>query len=439
MTSNNNNTNNTNNANIYTAELSVNNQVYFCGVPFRLDSYSGCTHNCYYCFARTNQLTNISKEGRREDLMPADPMAFKNKLWTSLDTDRKREGIEFDWLRHRVPIHFGGMSDPFQPCEEKYKVTKKMLEYLSWYEYPTIISTKGTRLLLKDKDYLKLLKEGKYILQVTLIGKNKIVDEIEPGATPALERIEALKILADAGIHTVVRMQPVFPNSVLEDELPEFIETCAKAGIKHFITEGYKVQVRNEEWKRKLAELMPNVMNGYNGYSDSASFGFEMLLPSWRKYQYVKVAKKVCHENHITYGAADNDMRIFGDVVCCCGADNVKGFENFWRYQASQAIKIASEKEDHIVTHEDMKQYWNGGDGKIAEQAGEMRDYANSKGIKITAGFAVDWAWVHGGDTSPAVIVGSKPALDKKGNVAWRWDDPIKSLEEKNIEQGSLF
>src|SRR5439155_533788 len=60
------------------------------------------------------------------------------------------------FLRRRVPIHFGGMSDPFQPAEARYRVTEAMLETLAARAYPTVISTRG--LLVADDRYVQLLK-----------------------------------------------------------------------------------------------------------------------------------------------------------------------------------------------------------------------------------------------------------------------------------------
>jgi len=89
--------------------------------------------------------------------------------------------------------------------------------------------------------------------------------------------------------------------------------------------------------------------------------GFELHLPSWRKWKYTKILLQICHENGMTYGAADNDLRDMGDVICCCGIDNLPGFENFWRYQASQAAQLA--KQNGYVTITDME---NSGTAKRA-------------------------------------------------------------------------
>lgn len=461
------------NNNIYSGEFGVNNQIYFCGVPFRLDSYSGCSHVCRYCFARSAELTNLSHLQRQkkvtESIIPADPAQLKRKLVIALDQGLKRSDINIEWLRHRVPIHWGGMSDPFQPCENRYKVTKQWLEYLNWYNYPVAISTKGTA-LATTPEYLQLLKEGNYVVQVSLITDDPILQQLEPGVPSPEERLKHIQIMVDAGLTVMVRIQPLIPNTVVEHNLGEYITRLGKIGVKHVLTEGYKVQVRQNDWKNEIWQLFPEAIQEYQ-QSDIRFEGFELLLSSARKYKYIQIAKQAAHEAGMTYGAADNDMRIYGDTICCCGLDNIKGFENFWRYQSSQAAVIAKEK--GFVTLEDMQQFWDGGKqsmdsgnilnnemyqevygypkGKAKErdrnkdgglmscQAGKMRTEDRAGGIRYTAKYCVDWMWNNGGSCSPEEIVGLKKD-NVDGKVAYRWEDPENSLKQKSqVQQISLL
>jgi hypothetical protein len=275
--------------------------------------------------------------------------------------------------------------------------------------------------------------------------------------------------MVDAGIPVIVRIQPLVPNTVVEHKLGEFITRLGKLGVKHVLTEGYKVQARQNDWKNEIWQIFPEAINEYQA-ADIKFEGFELLLSSARKYKYVSIAKQAAHEAGMTYGAADNDMRIFGDTICCCGLDNVPGFENFWRYQVSQAAFIAKEK--GFVTLDDMQQFWNGSEqsmdsgnilnndmyqelygypkgkakernndnsGLVAIQAGKMRNEARSGAVRYTAKYCVDWMWNNGGACSPENIVGIKKD-NVDGKVAYRWQDPTKSLERNStVQQFSLF
>jgi len=109
---------------VYSSPLQVGNQLFFCGVPFRLDSYSGCSHNCIYCFARTAELTNSSSMRRKTTgILAADPKDFRSQMFQALDKGNKRANVEIEWMRNRVPIHWGGMS----------AITETLSLILLWY------------------------------------------------------------------------------------------------------------------------------------------------------------------------------------------------------------------------------------------------------------------------------------------------------------------
>jgi len=446
----------------YSGEFSVNNQLYFCGIPFRLDSYSGCTHNCVYCFARANSVFNVSvtMHGNQDKIIPADPKYFISKLaLVHRDFGESRNDINIEWLRHRVPIHFGGMSDPFQPCEHKYQVSLRYMEYLSFAQYPTVISTKATPMLL-EPEYLALLKKGKYAVQTSLVcADDSLLAQLEPGAPSATARLEAVESLSAAGIWTAIRIQPMIPDTLIESDLGAFIARIAQAGVKHVLVEGYKAS-SNSDRTALMWQLFPGAINNFK-YPDSERQSHEKLIPAWRKWKYVKAARALVHEYGMTFGAADNDLRDQGDVVCCCGIDNLPGFENFWKYQASQAAVIARAK--GTVSLEDMQEYWSGGEarldtgntenypeyqasrkayraskGRVAIQAGAMRDEFNATGVQHTAKACIDYTWARGGGNSPECMACMK-RVQVEGKTAYQYQDPVPLLEAEDKEQLSLL
>lgn len=433
----------------YSGEFSVNNQLYFCGIPFRLDSYSGCTHNCLYCFARANSQFNISvtMHGNQDRIIPADPRYFKSKLALAERNIESRNDINIEWLRHHVPIHFGGMSDPFQPCEQRYNVSQQYMSYISLYRYPCVISTKGTPMLTQPK-YLKLLKEGLYAVQTSLITcDDELIKQLEPGAPTATARLEALESLSAAGIWTAIRIQPMIPDTPIESGLESLIRRAAKAGVRHIVVEGYKVS-SNSDRTALMWKLFPSAIKTFK-YSDSNRQSHEKLIPSWRKWRYVKAARTLAHEYGMSFGAADNDLRDQGDAICCCGCDLIPGFENWWKYQASTAATIARSK--GIVTLEDMQQFWSGGEarldteetlkaskGRVAIQAGPMRDEFNAQGIQHTAKACIDYTWQRGGANSPECMMCMK-RIQVDGKTAYQYRDPVPLLEAEDKEQGSFI
>ncbi len=419
----------------YTSPFNVNNQIYFCGVPFRLDTYSGCSHRCSYCFVRAAEITSASRDNKGQYIIAANPKDIRRDLITALDTSEFRESIVIEWLRHKMPIHWGGMSDPFQPIERKFKASLEVLKILNWYNYPTVISSKGTIAL--EPEYLELIKTGNFAYQTSLITHDEdFIHAIEPGTPSAKERLKVLETLANHGVWTAVRIQPVIPNTVVESKATEFIKILANIGVKHILPEGYKVPVRAEKEMKYIWELCPNTAKEYQS-NDTVSEGFEQILPSRRKWQYMKPMLEAAHENRMTYGSADNDLRDLGDTICCCGIDKVKGFENFWRYQASQAADIAKKK--GYVTMEDMQQFWHGEKSFSIHNDVLRHQRKRETGMaKVTPKYAIDEMWKIGGPMSPECMISMKKN-QRNGELVYERNNPIPLLEANKVEQKTLF
>ena len=409
---------------IYTNPLSVNEQFFFCGVPLRLDTYSNCSHNCSYCFARALELTNASKAKSKGIIKPADPHDIQHVLTKAMDWSKKYSDIEVEWLRRKVPIHWGGMSDPFQPCERKYKVSAKVMEHLNWYMYPTVISTKGS--MIAEQEYIDRLLEGLYAVQITLISRNdELIGQLEPGAPSAAERLKVLEKLASAGIWTACRIQPVIPGSIVETDMKGFIGTLANTGIKHVVVEGYKPSVWFKDGYRKVNE----VCGGDVTLEYGQQTGSEFFLPTWRKWEYLQVALQAAHEHGITVGAADNDLRDMGDVECCCGIDKVPGFENYWTYQTARMATIA--KKNGIVELDDLLMEWTGRQTITMNKnaAALMCDDITGEPIKAPIKYFVDRAWQLGDQHSAACMPNMKQ-IYHNGAIAYRYEFKLDKLEQ---------
>ena len=92
-------------------------QVILCNLPVRFDTYKGCSHGCKYCFAQKKQ--NIAKIQRDESV---------EALRSFIEGKRGRETAWCDW---NIPIHWGGMSDPFQPIEKNIRASYECLKLLA--------------------------------------------------------------------------------------------------------------------------------------------------------------------------------------------------------------------------------------------------------------------------------------------------------------------
>lgn len=142
-------------------------QVILCNLPVRFDTYKGCSHGCKYCFAQKKQ--NIAKIQRDETV---------EALRSFVEGKRGRETAWCDW---NIPIHWGGMSDPFQPIEKNIRASYECLKLLAETKYPFVVSTKGR--LVADPEYLDLLAQCNCVVQVSMS-----LQQVRPARTrnPAL-------------------------------------------------------------------------------------------------------------------------------------------------------------------------------------------------------------------------------------------------------------
>lgn len=132
--------------------MQLTSQFKFCPMAFRMDMYRNCTFGCRYCFANMNAFHEIGTglTVTRE----ADIERVRNTFKTALETDKKSMSVIVELLRNRVPIHCGGMSDPFQKREFQMGLTKELIKISKQYNYPIVFSTKTATL---PREYYDLL------------------------------------------------------------------------------------------------------------------------------------------------------------------------------------------------------------------------------------------------------------------------------------------
>jgi len=175
------------------------------GMPFSwtLNPYRGCTHGCHYCFAR--------RYHSQFEMNSSDDFASVILVKTNFAEVLAREVDRPSWKRQRVAV--GTATDPYQPIEGHYKLTRRALEVLAKARTPAGIITKGP-MVVRDKDVLADLTSA---AGCTVYVSVPSVDEdawrtLEPGVAPPLQRLRAVRELIDAGINAGVLMAPIVPG-----------------------------------------------------------------------------------------------------------------------------------------------------------------------------------------------------------------------------------
>jgi DNA repair photolyase len=229
------------------------------GMPFKwtLNPYRGCTHACHYCFARRYQT--------QFELGPDDHFSSFILVKVNLVEVLRRELDKPSWTREQVAV--GTATDPYQPIEGHYKLTRGSLEALLAGRTPIGLVTKGP-MVVRDAE---LLAEMGRTAGCTVYMSVPSVDEdawraLEPGTAHPLQRLRAVGKLRDAGVNAGVLMAPIVPGFTTQ---PAKLEATVKAIADHgaafmganimYLKGGTK-----DHFMGFLAKDFPRLVKGYN-------------------------------------------------------------------------------------------------------------------------------------------------------------------------------
>jgi DNA repair photolyase len=132
--------------------------------------------------------------------------------------------------RQKLPVMISDCTDPYQPLEKKYEITRKCIEVLSKHNFPLLIVTKSD-LVLNDLD---VFKQTKTVISMTVTTQSEETAKIiEPHAPSLNRRISALQTIAEKGIPTVARIDPIIPTiNDNEEDFEKLVRTLADARVK---------------------------------------------------------------------------------------------------------------------------------------------------------------------------------------------------------------
>jgi DNA repair photolyase len=193
-------------------------------VPFdrSINAYRGCEHGCIYCFARPTHAFH--------DLSPG--IDFETKLFAKSDA-AKLLRAELSKPSYRpAPLAMGTNTDPYQPIERDWRITRDCIEILAKCNHPLMITTKSER-VARDLDLLAPMAVKQLVsvmISVTSLDP-KIAMTLEPRAPSPRKRIAAIKALSNAGIPVQVSISPLIP-AITDHETEAILAETAAAGAR---------------------------------------------------------------------------------------------------------------------------------------------------------------------------------------------------------------
>jgi DNA repair photolyase len=193
------------------------NRVQGMGFKWSLNPYMGCVHRCTFCYVRAFE--------KRADRPSDERYGRSIRVKTNVAEVLRRELARPSWEREIVAI--GAATDPYQPAEGRYKLTRACLEVLGDFANPIRIITRGP-MIVRDIDMLVRAAERASVAVTFSVPTldHEIWQRTEPGTAPPHQRLRALKQLVDAGIQANVGMAPILPG--LSDK-PELMADVVRA------------------------------------------------------------------------------------------------------------------------------------------------------------------------------------------------------------------
>jgi DNA repair photolyase len=237
-----------------------------------INPYRGCEHGCVYCYARPSHCYLGHSAG----------LDFETKLYAKTNAAELLEKELASKAYVPKVIALGTNTDPYQPIEREHRITRQILEVLERTSHPVGIATKSS-LVSRDIDILSRMAArglAKVALSVTTLDRG-IARAMEPRAVTPAKRIEAVRLLSEAGVPVAVMVAPIVPG-LTDSEIERILEAARQAGAEEagYVLLRLPLEIKDvfREWLASefpdRADRVINLLRSMHGGADYvAEFG----------------------------------------------------------------------------------------------------------------------------------------------------------------------
>jgi DNA repair photolyase len=222
------------------------------GLDYSLNPYRGCQHNCAYCYVPNVLRIKRSNWGNFIDIKKNIPTVLSKEL------RNKKQGV----------VAISTVTDPYQPVEKKYNLTRYCLEQLLKFDFPVCLQTKSS-LITRDLDIISKFSKAEIMFSIGTLNDNER-KLLEPNASPINQRLDALKESSQIGIKTSIFFGPIYPTISIE-KLSEIVEIFKENGVKEIMIDklNFKPGIKGNVEKSiksnpNFLEKLSEVQNLYN-------------------------------------------------------------------------------------------------------------------------------------------------------------------------------
>ena len=245
------------------------------GFEQSINPYQGCEHGCVYCYARpTHAYLGLSPG-----------LDFETQVFAKTNAaDLLQKELARPGYRPAL-IVVGSNTDPYQPAERKWGITRAVLEVLEQSRLPVGIITKNA-LVTRDLDILsRMAARGLVQVNVSVTTlDNHLARKLDPRASAPASRLQAMQTLAQAGIPVAVFTSPIIP-AINDVELERILQAAAQAGARYasYVLLRLPLEVRDlfvqwleQHFPQRAAHVMHRIQEMRGGKDSDSRFGHRM-------------------------------------------------------------------------------------------------------------------------------------------------------------------
>jgi DNA repair photolyase len=214
-----------------------------------INPYQGCHHRCGYCYA-TYQWSP----------------EFYDKIYSKSNAPEILKTQLESWKSENIaPVMISSATDPYQPAELKFELTRKCIRVLQDYNFPYYVFTKSS-IISRDLELHKQYNDNCFIVWSITTSNEAIRRIVEPGTPPVQSLFSVIEKFRDAGIRCGVNIAPIMPLITdSPDNLESILNDCLRTGVGFVV--GSILRLRADIWERTKSVLIAlDLANGIKEY-----------------------------------------------------------------------------------------------------------------------------------------------------------------------------
>ena len=225
-----------------------------------INPYQGCSHRCAYCYATYEWSPD-----------------FYDKVYAKSNASEVLEKELAAWKTDTItPVMVSSATDPYQPAELRFELTRNCVEVLQKFNVPYYVFTKSI-LIERDLELHRRYRHNCFLVWSITTCNEKIRRMIEPGTPPTSRLFDIIKRFSSTGLCCVVNIDPIIPLATDDEtELNELVDACKAAGVQYVF--GAPLRLRTDIWERikQVLRLLDIYERGIELYKKI--YGFEEPL-----------------------------------------------------------------------------------------------------------------------------------------------------------------